>query len=563
MNMQRRDEIAQILLSSGKINEEQFERAVADHERSGKPIHQLLVRLGFCSEEDVRLATAKSLGIPLVDLDKVVPDESALESVPAELAYRHLLLPLSTSDGTVTVAVGDPLALNALDDVRLVTGLTVNPVLADAEQLRQRVEEAYVSALSEEGQDEDVEVLEGEEEDIADLQRMAREALVIRLVNLILRQAVQDQASDVHIEPFEDEMKVRYRIDGVLHEVPAPAKRLLPAIVSRVKILAELDIAERRMPQDGRIKMLISGHEIDIRVSVVPTLHGESVTMRLLDQSSILLTLEQLGFARADRERYERVILRPHGMLLVTGPTGSGKTTTLYASLQRMYTPEKKFLTIEDPVEYQLEGVNQIHVRERIGLTFARGLRHMVRQDPDVIMVGEIRDGETADIAIHASLTGHLVLSTLHTTDAAGAVSRLLDMGVEPYLAASSVIAIMAQRLVRRICPECREEYEPAPNMLQLMDSEVEGEVPRVQWRGAGCSACRYTGYQGRCGIFELLTVDERVRSLIMQRAPASQIKAVGVDEGMRTLRQDGWDKVVEGVTTIEEVVRVTAQDEV
>ncbi|MFQ6131891.1 MAG: type II secretion system ATPase GspE [Armatimonadota bacterium] len=561
--MQRRDEIAQILLSSGKINEEQFERAVADHERSGKPIHQLLVRLGFCSEEDVRLATAKSLGIPLVDLDKVVPDESALESVPAELAYRHLLLPLSTSDGTVTVAVGDPLALNALDDVRLVTGLTVNPVLADAEQLRQRVEEAYVSALSEEGQDEDVEVLEGEEEDIADLQRMAREALVIRLVNLILRQAVQDQASDVHIEPFEDEMKVRYRIDGVLHEVPAPAKRLLPAIVSRVKILAELDIAERRMPQDGRIKMLISGHEIDIRVSVVPTLHGESVTMRLLDQSSILLTLEQLGFARADRERYERVILRPHGMLLVTGPTGSGKTTTLYASLQRMYTPEKKFLTIEDPVEYQLEGVNQIHVRERIGLTFARGLRHMVRQDPDVIMVGEIRDGETADIAIHASLTGHLVLSTLHTTDAAGAVSRLLDMGVEPYLAASSVIAIMAQRLVRRICPECREEYEPAPNMLQLMDSEVEGEVPRVQWRGAGCSACRYTGYQGRCGIFELLTVDERVRSLIMQRAPASQIKAVGVDEGMRTLRQDGWDKVVEGVTTIEEVVRVTAQDEV
>jgi len=559
---QRRDEIAQILLRAGTIAPAQLERAEVDHERSGKPVHQVLVRLGFCSDEDVRLATAKSLGIPLVDLDKVVPDEAAVEAVPAELAFRHQLLPLSQSDGTVTVAIGDPLALDALDDVRLVTGLTVKPMLANAEQLRRRVDEAYVSAMAEEGQDEDVEVLAGEEEDIADLQRMAREALVIRLVNLILRQAVQDRASDVHIEPFEDEMKVRYRIDGVLHEVPPPAKRLLPAIVSRVKILAELDIAERRLPQDGRIKMLISGHEIDIRVSIVPTLHGESVTMRLLDQSSLLLTLEDLGFSHGDLERYQPVIQRPHGMLLVTGPTGSGKTTTLYASLQKMYTPEKKFLTIEDPVEYQLAGVNQIHVRERIGLSFARGLRHMIRQDPDVIMVGEIRDRETADIAIHASLTGHLVLSTLHTTDAAGAVSRLLDMGVEPYLAASSIIAIMAQRLVRRVCPECREQRKPEPNMLRLMESEVEGPVPPMQWRGAGCSACRYTGYQGRCGIFELLVVSEEVRSLIMQRAPAGQVKALGMQQGMRTLRHDGWEKVVQGITTIEEVVRVTTQDE-
>lgn len=558
----KRDEICDILLESGVITEEQLVRARHDHQRSRTPVHELLVRLGYCGEAQVQIAIAKSLGIPYVELTDQAPAEDVISRVPAELAYRHQVLPLELHDSTLTVAVADPLDVAALDDVRLVTGMDVRPVLADAEAIRRIVEEAYVEQMMEEGQGEDVEVLAEGEEDVADLQRMARESLVIRLVNLILRQAVQDRASDVHIEPFEDAMRVRYRIDGVLHEVPAPAKRLLPAVVSRVKILAELDIAERRMPQDGRIKMLISGHEIDIRVSIVPTLHGEAVVLRLLDQSAVHLSLTDLGFAEHDLARWESVIAQPYGMILACGPTGSGKTTTLYAALSYLYTGEKKIITIEDPVEYQLDGVNQIHVREHIGLTFARGLRHMVRQDPDIMMVGEVRDQETANIAIHAALTGHLILSTLHTNDAPGAVSRLLDMGVEPFLAASSMIAILAQRLVRCICSECKEEYQPRAELLAVMQRESEQPVAEVQVHGAGCSACRYTGYVGRTGIFELLIANEQIRSLIMGRASAGEIRTVAMEGGMTPVRQHGWATVRDGITTIEEVVRATAQEE-
>ncbi|MFQ6098520.1 MAG: GspE/PulE family protein, partial [Armatimonadota bacterium] len=419
MERQTSDPVAAVLLRDGIVTWEQVQRAERDHERSNRPVHELLLRFGYCSEADIRKATAKSLGMPVVDLAGAAPDETVTRLVPGDLAYRHQLLPLELTDSTLTVAVADPLDVAAIDDVRLATGLDVRAVCADAEEIRRLVEEAYVDQVA--AEEDDVEVLGEGELHVEDLQRMAREALVIRLVNYILRQAVLDRASDVHIEPFENEMKVRYRIDGILHEVPAPAKRLLPAIVSRVKILSDLDIAERRLPQDGRMKLLVSGHEIEIRVSIVPTLHGESVAMRLLDQSSIQLTLQELGFAERDLERYDQVIHEPYGMLLVTGPTGSGKTTTLYASLRELYSSEKKIITIENPVEYQLHGVNQIHVRENIGLTFARGLRHIVRQDPDIIMVGEVRDKETADIAIHAALTGHLILSTLHTNDAAGA----------------------------------------------------------------------------------------------------------------------------------------------
>ena len=562
METAKRDEISDILIASGAITDEQLARARHDHDRSGVPMHQLLVRLGFCGEQDVQVAIAKSLGIPYVDLTDRAPPEEVIALVPADLAYRHQVLPLELNNSTLTVAVGDPLNVAALDDVRLVTGLDVRPVLADSEAIRRIVEEAYVEQMMEEGQADDVEVLAEGEEDVADLQRMARESLVIRLVNLILRQAVQDRASDVHIEPFEEIMRVRYRIDGVLHEVPAPAKRLMPAIVSRVKILAELDIAERRMPQDGRIKLLISGHEIDIRVSIVPTLHGEALVMRLLDQSSVQLSMGDLGFADDELPRWQSIIAQPYGMILACGPTGSGKTTTLYAALQHLYTGEKKIITIEDPVEYQLDGVNQIHVRERIGLSFARGLRHIVRQDPDIIMVGEVRDRETADIAIHAALTGHLILSTLHTNDAPGAVSRLLDMGVEPFLAASSMIGILAQRLVRCVCPICREEYRPRDELMMIMQRESEEPVQEIQAHGTGCSACRYTGYSGRSGLFELLIVNDEVRQLIMKRASAREIGAVGFRHGMRPLRQDGWQKVRAGVTTIEEVVRATAQEE-
>jgi len=335
----------------------------------------------------------------------------------------------------------------------------------------------------------------------------------------------------------------------------------MPAIVSRIKILADLDIAERRLPQDGRIKTHILGHEIDVRVSILPTLHGEAVVMRLLDQSSIQLTLEDLGFTRDQLTVFEKVIYRPHGMILVTGPTGSGKTTTLYASLRRIYTPEKKIITVEDPVEYQMSGVNQMQVRERIGLTFARGLRSIVRQDPDIIMVGEIRDKETVEVAVHAALTGHLLLSTLHTNDAAGAISRLLDMGLEPFLAASSIECTMAQRLARKVCTDCAEEHPPAPEMLMLMERELGYAPPAKQLKGAGCSTCRFTGFSGRVGLFEILPISDEIRKMIIAHESAGAIKAVGQRDGMSTLRQDGWRKVLAGQTTIEEVVRVTTED--
>jgi len=563
VEIDKRDEICEILLRNGVITEEQLDRARHDHERSGVPLVDILMRLGFCGQQHLHVAMAETLGIPYVELsEETMPAEEVISRVPADLAYRHQVLPLELTNGTLTVALGDPLDVAALDDVRLVTGLDVRPVLADAETIRRIVEETYAEQMMAEGQDDDVEVLAEGEEDVADLQRMARESLVIRLVNLILRQAVQDHASDVHIEPFEEIMRVRYRIDGILHEVPAPARRLLPAIVSRVKILAELDIAERRMPQDGRIKMLVSGHQIDIRVSVVPTLHGESVVMRLLDQSAVQLSLSDLGFAGEELPRWETIIQQPYGMILACGPTGSGKTTSLYAALKQLYTGEKKIITIEDPVEYQLDGVNQIHVREGIGLTFARGLRHIVRQDPDIIMVGEVRDRETANIAIHAALTGHLILSTLHTNDAPGAVSRLLDMGVEPFLAASSMIGILAQRLVRKVCQDCKEEYQPREELLRIMQRELEEQVPETQVHGIGCSSCRYTGYTGRSGLFELLVVNDEVQQLILKRASAREIGAAGQQNGMRPLRQHGWETVLKGITTIEEVVRATAQED-
>jgi type II secretion system protein E len=389
---------------------------------------------------------------------------------------------------------------------------------------------------------------------------MAFDAPVVRLVNLLIENAVTASASDIHIEPFEDNLRVRYRIDGVLFDAETPPRRLKAAITSRIKIMAELNIAERRLPQDGRIRMTLGGRRLDIRVSTIPTIHGESVVMRLLDRAAILMPLERLGFAPRTQRQVERLIHLPHGILLVTGPTGSGKTTTLYAALDKINSPGKKIITIEDPVEYQLRGVNQIHVKPKIGLTFAAGLRHIVRQDPDVIMVGEIRDLETADIAIHAALTGHLVFSTLHTNDAPGALTRLLDMGVEPYLVASVLEGVLAQRLVRLVCLACRVPCEPEPKELRAMG--VDGVPPGVTLaRGKGCPECRGTGYRGRTGIYELLVMTEEFRSLTLRKTPGHEIRQRAVAAGMVTLRQDGWAKCCQGLTTIDEVLRVTHEE--
>ncbi|MGH7964938.1 MAG: type II secretion system ATPase GspE, partial [Candidatus Binatia bacterium] len=408
----------------------------------------------------------------------------------------------------------------------------------------------------------EVEYLEDDQEDVEHLRDLASEAPVIRLVNALIARALEQRASDIHIEPFEKELRVRYRIDGILHDVDAPPRKLQAALISRVKLMAKLNIAERRLPQDGRIKLRMLGREIDLRVSTLPTLYGESVVLRILDRSSIVVSLDSLGFPRDTLEEFDTLITRPYGMILVTGPTGSGKTTSLYGALDKINSPDKKIITIEDPVEYQLRGVNQIHVKPQIGLTFANGLRSIVRQDPDVIMIGEIRDYETAEIAVQAALTGHLVFSTLHTNDAAGAVSRLLEMGVEDYLLASSLLGIMAQRLVRTLCRHCRRPVEggvrPTGNGSGTNGQEI---VPMAVYEPQGCEECAMTGYHGRSGIFELLPLSEGVRQLILKRASADIIKNCAVSEGMRTLREDGWRKVSEGTTTVAEVLRVT-QDE-
>jgi type II secretion system protein E len=547
--------LAEVLVRSGRLSAERLARAEQEQERSGKPLPEMLIRLGYCSDSDIRRAFAESMGLDILD-ESARPEPEAVAMISSVVAQKHNAVPIRRDNGHLVVALSDPMNLTALDDLRLAAGMPVRPAYADKELLQRWLTEGYVD------EDEEFEVIHEEGDNVAELQRLAREGLVVRLVNNIFREAVRARASDIHIEAFEDRCQVRYRIDGVLHEQQAPPQRMIPAIVSRIKILADLDIAERRLPQDGRIKTHILAHEIDVRVSILPTLHGEAVVMRLLDQSSIQLSLEDLGFTPRQLEVFERSIRRPHGMILVTGPTGSGKTTTLYATLRRIYSSEKKIITVEDPVEYQMSGVNQMQVRERIGLTFARGLRSIVRQDPDIIMVGEIRDRETVDIAVNAALTGHLLLSTLHTNDAAGAISRLMDMGLEPFLAASSIECLMAQRLARQICPECAEDQEVGRDQLIIMEREMGIAPPSKLRRGSGCSTCRFTGYTGRLGLFEILPVTDTVRELILDRRSAGEIKQMAFSEGMLTLRQDGWSKVMSGKTTIDEVLRVSTEDD-
>src|SRR5438128_5371852 len=556
--------LEQLLRDQGRIGPDDLRKVKRLQQERGERLERLLLDLGFISEEDLLPLLATYLGVETVPRREFPAVPVPLGSLNVKFLKHAKVMPLAQTNGTLRVAMADPADYYTIQALQVATGLVIEPRLARERDILEGLDAAYgngagADASASVSAEADVEYLSDDEEDVNHLRDLASEAPVIRLVNLLINRAVEQRSSDIHIEPFENELKVRYRIDGVLHDVETPARRLQAAIVSRIKIMAKLNIAERRLPQDGRIKLRLLGKEIDLRVSTLPTLYGESVVLRILDRSSIIVNLDSLGFPEETLSQFSRLITKPYGMVLVTGPTGSGKTTTLYGALDKINSPDKKIITIEDPVEYQLLGVNQIHVKPQIGLTFANGLRSIVRQDPDVIMVGEIRDFETAEIAIQAALTGHLVFSTLHTNDAAGAVSRLLEMGVEDYLLASSLLGVLAQRLVRTVCQKCRE---PAEMAAEVMREITGGNGDAVQVvTGRGCAERGQTRFRGRQAIFELLLLNDRVRQLILKRASADAIKDAAVELGMTTLRDDGWRKVRAGITTVSEGARVTQEE--
>jgi general secretion pathway protein E len=541
--------LGEILLDRGKVQAEDIARALELQQERGDKIVKILVDMGSLAQRDMLAALSDQLGVPLVSIDGPPPAAPEIEGLSNRFLRQCRAYPLAMTDQVLTVAMADPLDFETIGALRAFSGLEIRTVLASEQEVTDAIEKHY-------GEGERQAFIDGGTEDAtADLEHlrdMASEAPVIRLVNAMIASAIELRASDIHIEPFEKEFRVRFRIDGVLFSQDTPPRELKAAIISRLKLMAKLNIAERRLPQDGRIKIKILGREVDLRVSTLPTLYGESVVMRLLDRSAgDFYDLRRLGFDDHMLARMEHFTSLPHGIFLVTGPTGSGKSTTLYSALKRINLPNRKIITIEDPVEYQMDGINQLHVNPQIGLTFASGLRHIVRQDPDVIMVGEIRDRETADIAIRAALTGHLVFSTLHTNDAPSAITRLLDMGVENYLMTSSLVAVLAQRLVRVICANCKRP--------ETMAISPEGEAIQT-WRGEGCDQCNGRGYTSRVGIFEMMEVGDELRKLIMSGADAGVLTRSARKDGMRNLREDGWRKVKAGVTTVEEVIRVTQE---
>ena len=553
--------LGEILVEAGVITPETLAAALARAEHAHERVGEALVALGAVSPDDILRAVAKQWGVPFLSAEEVPFTLPVLKNLSPKYLRQYEACPVSLEGTTLTVATANPTNPLLVDELRQTLGLQIKLCVAPAEAILAAIERTYGASTALQ------KIVEGmgpvdesdREEDITQLRDMAFEAPVVRLVNLLIEEAVTAEASDIHIEPSEESLRVRYRIDGILYDLESPPRRLQAAVTSRIKLMAELNIAERRLPQDGRIRMTLNTRRVDIRVSSIPTIHGESIVMRLLDRSSVFMPFDKLGFSRETAAVFDKLINQPNKVLLVTGPTGSGKTTTLYAALDKINAPEKKIITIEDPVEYQLKGINQIAVRPKIGLTFAGGLRHIVRQDPDVIMVGEIRDLETAEISVHAALTGHLVFSTLHTNDAPGAITRLQDMGVEPYLIASVLSGVLAQRLVRRICQSCRVLDAPDPGDL-LAIGVADGHGVEL-FRGEGCEACRKTGYKGRVGIYELFIITEEIRSLILRKASTGEIRRIAVEQGMVTLREDAWAKARSGFTTIEEILRVTQED--
>ncbi len=566
----------ELLLRTGKIDQQQLQEALAYQKEQGGRLGTALVKLTYITEKQLVEALSQHFGVPSVDLTEIEIDEVVVKIIPADIARKYTIVPVSKAGATVTVAMLDPSNVFAMDDVKFMTGYKVEPVVAAETGIRGAIDRYYGSThaielkkvmedLSEEaGTGTDLEVLEEEQDlDLATLEEESEQAPVVKLVNIVLTDAIKRGASDIHIEPYEKEYRVRYRIDGILYEMMHPPLKLKEAITSRVKIMARLDIAEKRLPQDGRIKIKtkIGGKakDLDYRVSVLPTLFGEKIVMRLLDKDKLMLDMAKLGFEAESLRRFENAILKPYGMVLVTGPTGSGKTNTLYSALQRINTPEVNVITAEDPVEFNLMGINQVQMREQIGLNFAASLRSFLRQDPNIILVGEIRDFETAEVAIKAAMTGHMVLSTLHTNDAPSSINRLMNMGIEPFLVATSVHLIAAQRLVRRICSFCREPAaEVPPNVLvEAGFSDAESRTLKL-FRGRGCERCSNTGYKGRIALYEVMEVEDEIREMILSGASSYELRVKAIQNGMITLRGSGLQKIRDGVTTMEEVLRET-----
>jgi type IV pilus assembly protein PilB len=556
--MKRRKQLGEVLLEDGLVTYEQLAEATEEQTRTGRSLGRVLIDLGFVDEQDLVSALAKQIGLPFVDLGEYPIDPAAASMISDGLAKRYSALPIGFDESKLVVAMSDPANVFALDDIRTITGLDIKPVvstrtdihaaIARFHRLDQSVED-IVGAATEETDDL---------EDLAKTRELVEDAPIVKLVNLLITQAVGERASDIHIEPQERDVRIRYRIDGVLHEVMRSPKSIQSGVISRLKIMSDINIAERRIPQDGRVGLVVGGKAIDLRVATLPTVFGEKVVIRILDKSSVLLNLQDLGFSDHNFGRYELSFRKPYGMILVTGPTGSGKSTTLYATLNIINTPERNIITVEDPVEYRLPGVNQIQINHKAGLTFASALRSILRSDPDVVLIGEIRDRETAQISIEAALTGHLVLSTLHTNNAPSAVSRLIEMGIEPFLVSSAIDGILAQRLLRILCERCKELYAPTEDALREAGIPLgaDGTAPKL-YRPVGCSHCSKTGYRGRTAAHEVMLSSEEIERLVSERRSAEEIGRVARSQGMRSLREDGIEKVLLGVTSIEEIMRV------
>ncbi|MCX5692111.1 MAG: ATPase, T2SS/T4P/T4SS family [Candidatus Omnitrophica bacterium] len=568
-----KERLIELLINNKAISKAHLDKALKIQKEKGGSLKNILVQSDFITEKDLMSVLSQGLGIPTISLSRFKIDPEFLKLIPRDVANKYQIIPVSRVGSMLTVAMSDPLNIFAIDDLRSLTGLDIGIIITSQKEIQDAIDQYYgesthkvIEELMEDLKTQEMEIIQvGESDEKVDSERLFRlveEAPVVKLTNMILENGIRAKSSDILIEPMENSVRIRYRVDGALKEMESLPKSMHESVVSRIKVMSELNIAERRLPQDGRFQLHINNNNVDFRVSILPSSKGEKVALRVLDKSQGILDIDKLGFSRHDLDKLKKCVSRPHGMILVCGPTGSGKTTTLYSLMKYVHTPEKNIITVEDPIEYQIEGINQVTARVEAGLTFASALRSILRQDPDVIMIGEIRDFDTVDIAIKSALTGHLVLSTLHTTTAPGSVVRLVNMGCEPFLISASLIAIVAQRLIRKLCPKCRDAYKPGEVLCAKLGIDVKKIKDISFYRAKGCSVCLNTGYSGRVGICEVLPITPVIRELVLKRARENEVKQAARNEGMRTLREDGVLKVLAGLTSLEEILRLTVADE-